>query len=85
MTADGDVCIMSVWMRRTGDTESARAMVVAAMKALQREEDQQSVSDCLYAETISEMLSGRPLDGQRRLDLNYYDFTLNEENHILHL
>ena len=57
-----------------------RAMVVFCHEGASERGNQQSVSDCLYQKRYRKCFLEIPSDGQRDWDLNYYDFTLNEEN-----
>ena len=75
MTDGEAVCIMYVWTRRT----IGKSMVVFCMQELQKEHISK-VS--LIAFTVNDIGNAfwKQIGWTKREDLNYYDFTLNEEN-----
>ena len=79
MTEDGDASITCVWRKHTAGDGIGKAMVVRAMEALKAEEINKV---CLIAFTQNDIGNAfwNRIGWTRRLDLNYYDFTLNEAN-----
>ena len=72
MTEDEAVCITSVWMKRTADVESGKAMVVQSMEAL-KEEGISNVSLIAFTQNDIGNAFWNTIGWNERQDLNYYD------------